>query len=408
VSKKKAFDSSIFQHQGFWQLWVSGLLVVIGAQAFPVALAVTVLDAGGSVSSLGLIMGARVFSSVLLVLAGGVWADRFPRKYVMIFADTFRAILTIAIVFESIAHASAWVLAAIIFAMGAGEALGFPASGAILPSILPTEKLPAGNAMRSVTSKTGSIVGPSLGGLLVATIGTRGTFIVVAILFLVGTSLLLGINEDSPELIEARPPFAHQLKEGLRAVIALPWVAWVIAIASIQLMVVIGVEIVLLPVITRREFHTNTVFALSAAAMSFGGVFTAVLGARYRAKKAGLVSILSWMFFAAAPLALAFPFAPWFVILCYFIAGLANEPFGVYWSTALQREIPQEMQGRVFSVDYMGSLALLPIGMALAGPVTAWMGERPYLIGASVFHVILCGVMLTIPGVIYFRTPKKE
>jgi MFS family permease len=407
VPKLKSLDKSLFQHQGFWQLWVSGLLIVIGAAAFPVALAVTVLENGGTASTLGLILAARVFSSVLLVLAGGVWADRFPRKYVMIFADILRAILTLAIVFVSIAHLSSWILAAIIFVMGAGEALGFPASGAILPSILPVEKLPAGNAMRSVTAKTGSIVGPSLGGILVATVGSRITFIVVALLFFVGTSLLFGIKEEKVKPTEVRPPFTHELIEGLRAVKKLPWVAWIIAIASVQLMVVIGVEIVLLPVITRRQFHTNSVFAASAAAASIGGVITAVYFARKKVKRPGFISIISWMFFAAAPLALAFPISPWFVIGCYFFAGLANEPFGVYWATALQREIPQEMQGRVFSVDYMGTLALLPIGMAMAGPITHLIGEREYLVGAAIFHIILCFLMLAIPGAIYFRSPNS-
>lgn len=407
VTKKKAFDSTVFHHQGFWQLWVSGLLIVVGYQAFPVALAVTVLDAGGSASTLGSILAARVFSSVLLVLAGGVWADRLPQKFVMIFADVLRGLLTLAIVFASVSHARAWVLAVIIFIMGAGEALGAPASNSILPSILPAEKLPAGNALRSVTGRTGSIVGPAIGGLLVATLGSKLTFVFVAGMFFIGTSLLLGIKSPPKVFNENRPTFRHEIKEGLKAVWNMPWVFWIILIAALQLAVVVGVETVLLPVITRREFHGNGVFAASTAMFSLGGVITAIWFARYKAKKPGLLSIISWIFFAAAPLALAFPISPLFVIGCYFVAGLATEPFGVYWSTALQREIPNEMLGRVSSVDYMGSLALLPVGMALAGPVTSLVGERPYLIGATVFHIVLCFVMLAIPGAIYFATPKK-
>ena len=223
---------------------------------------------------------------------------------------------------------------------------------------------------------------------------------------MVGTSLLIGIKSPPKLVNENRPTFIHEVKEGLKAVWSMPWVFWLILIASVQLMVVIGVESVLLPVITRREFHGNGVFAASTAVFAFGGVITALLAARYKAKKPGLLSIVSWMFFAAAPLALAFPIAPWFVIGLYFIAGMATEPFGVYWSTALQREIPTEMLGRVSSVDYMGSLALLPIGMALAGPVTKVVGERPYLIGATVFHIVLCFVMLAIPGALYFKAPR--
>ena len=400
-------ETSVFKHQGFWQLWVSGLFIIIGYQAFPVALAVTVLDAGGSASTLGSILAARVFSSVLLVLLGGVWADRLPQKFVMIFADCLRGVLTLGIVFASVAHAHAWVLALIVFVMGAGEAIGAPASNSILPTILPVEKLPAGNALRSVTGRTGSIVGPAIGGVMVATLGSKLTFIFVAGMFFVGTSLLLGIKYEQPAINGDRPTFVHELKEGLKAVWEMPWVFWIIVIVSVQLMVVIGVETVLLPVITRREFHGNGVFVAATAMFSFGGVFTALWFTKYKAAKPGLLSIISWMFFAAAPLALAFPISPWFVVGCYFVAGVATEPFGVYWATALQREIPIEMLGRVSSVDYMGSLALLPIGMALAGPVTKIVGERPYLIGATVFHIFLCFVMLAIPGSIYFKTVGK-
>jgi MFS family permease len=230
-------DTSVFKHQGFWQLWVSGLFIIIGYQAFPVALAVTVLDAGGSASTLGSILAARVFSSVLLVLVGGVWADRLPQKFVMIFADCLRGVLTLGIVFASVAHAQAWVLALIVFVMGAGEAMGAPASNSILPTILPVEKLPAGNALRSVTGRTGSIVGPAIGGVMVATLGSKLTFIFVAGMFFVGTSLLLGIKYEQPTVDGDRPTFVHELKEGLKAVWELPWVFWIILIASVQLMV---------------------------------------------------------------------------------------------------------------------------------------------------------------------------
>lgn len=404
MAKLFSLDKSLFQYQGFWQLWVSGLLIVVGFQSFSIALAVTILDAGGSASTLGLILGARVFASVLLVLAGGVWADRFPRKYVMIFADTFRAILVIGILFVSVAHLATWVLGLIVFIMGAGDALGVPASGAILTSILPEEKLAAGNAMRIVTSRTGSIVGPSIGGIFVATLGTHQTFILVAALFVIGTSLLLGIKNDVGTQKADRTPFMREIKEGLSAVRQIPWVAWLIGLASLQLMFVLGVEIVLLPVITRREFHTNSVFAACAAVSSLGAVITAIYYSRRKARRPGLVSIISWMFLAIAPLSLAFPFSKYFVIASYFIMGLANEPFGIYWSSALQREIPPELQGRVFSVDHMGTLALLPLGMAMAGTVVRIFGERNYLVFASIFHVALSFVMLGIPGAIYFSS----
>src|SRR5450759_2327288 len=90
---------SLMSYAGYRNLWISNLLVTVGASAFPIALAVTVLDAGGNATTLGLILAARVLSSVLLALVGGVWADGLPRKYVMIGADVYRGLLMVGLLF---------------------------------------------------------------------------------------------------------------------------------------------------------------------------------------------------------------------------------------------------------------------------------------------------------------------
>jgi MFS family permease len=405
---KMLAPGSLLSYPAFRRLWVSSLLVTIGASAFPIALAVTVLDAGGNATSLGVILASRVLSSVLLALVGGVWADRLPRKYVMIGADVYRGFLMIGLVFVATPSVATWALALLVFAMGAGEAFGFPASGAILPSVLPVEKLPAGNVLRSISSKIGQVVGPGVGGLSVAVIGGRMTFAVTAAFFFVGTALLLNIKEKPRETVEVQPSFISELSEGLVTVWRTPWLAACIAMSSLQLMVVLASENVLLPVISRREFHTNSVFATAAIMFTIGGTVSALISMRLRPKHPGLVAVLIWGFFAVAPLVLAFPSSKVLIIVGYLIAGISIGPWDAYWSASIQREIPQELQGRVFSVDYMGSLGLMPIGMALVGPITHAFGERRFLITAVVFHLIVCGLVLLVPGVKDLRSPTNS
>ena len=121
--KKLIAPGSLLSYKGFRQLWFSGLLVTLGGSAFPIALAVTVLDAGGTATTLGLILGARILSSVLLGLVGGVWADRLPRKYVMLGADIYRALLMLGLVFVATPTVPPWVLALIVFLMGLAKLL---------------------------------------------------------------------------------------------------------------------------------------------------------------------------------------------------------------------------------------------------------------------------------------------
>ncbi len=401
-------DKKLLEHRDFVLLWISGLLVVIGSSAFPIALAVTVLDAGGTATTLGLILASRVLSSVILALAGGVWADRYPRKYIMISADLLRAILTVVLVFVTVTDLPAWTIALVVFMMGAGEALGFPASGAILPSILPDRLLPEGNAWRAVTARVGSILGPALGGAMVALIGSEWTFLVTAAFFVVGTVLLIPIQESDFERTITENTFTRELREGLTAVRRMPWVMWIIIMASLQLMIVVGAEVVLLPVVTREEFGGNFVFAAASVAAGLGGGIAALIWAKIKVPRPGLWSVLSWMLFSSSLLVLLFPVHPWLVIAVYFIVGLSTEPFGVYWPTAIQREVPRELQARVFSVDHMGSLALMPLGMAMVGPITEWVGMTEYLIFAVVFHIAACIAVLFVPGVIDLKTPKDS
>jgi hypothetical protein len=401
-------ETKLLEHRDFVLLWLSGLLVVIGSSAFPIALAVTILDAGGTATTLGLILASRVLSSVILALAGGVWADRYKRKYIMISADLLRAILTVVLVFVTVTDLPTWMIALVVFMMGAGEALGFPASGAILPSILPDRLLPEGNAWRAVTARVGAILGPALGGAMVALIGSEWTFLVTAAFFVVGTILLFPIQETDFERTLTENTFVRELREGLSAVRRMPWVMWLIIMASLQLMVVVGAEVVLLPVVTREEFGGNFVYAAASVAAGLGGGISALFWAKIKVPRPGLWSVLSWMLFSLSLLVLVFPVHPWLVIGVYFIVGLSTEPFGVYWPTAIQREVPRELQARVFSVDHMGSLALMPLGMALVGPITEWVGMTEFLIFAVLFHVVTYIIVLFVPGVIDLKSPIKE
>ena len=368
--------------------------------AFPIALAVTILDAGGSASTLGLILAARVLSGVLLAPVGGVWADRLPRKTILILADGFRAIMGSIVIFINPENISMWILGAIVVLVGVSDAFGGPAAGAIIPSILPDHLLPAGNVVRGIALKGSAIAGPGVAGIIVVSLGTHATYIATSIFFLLGAVLLLRIDEGprvAPVGKESR--FIHEVREGLRVVWYYKWIAAMILMASFQLMMVVGVENVLLPVITKRDFGTASVFATSAALFSAGGAISAVICIKAKVKNPGLVSVVVWGLFILAPLVLAFPSSKELIFLAYFAAGFSVGPWEAFWSTQVQREVPAEYQGRVFSIDYMGSLGLMPLGMALAGPMVIVFGERELLIGVAVFHLFICAVVLLVPGV---------
>ena len=404
----KLFEAgSLFSYKGYRLFWFSTTIFVLGASAFPIALAVTILDAGGSATTLGLILGARILASVVFAPIAGVWVDRLPRKQVMITADLFRAAVVFSMVFVSAPTLPSYILGLAVLLVGIGDAFGASAAGAIMPSLVPEDKLPAANVARNIVVRTSTIIGPGIGGVSIFLIGGRLTFLFTALAFALGTYFLSKIQEDINGDKKPQESFLVELREGLRTVRDIPWIGAMILMVSFQLMAVIAAEEVLLPIITRREFNSNTPFAIATSAFSIGAIVSAILCVKIKVKHEGYVSIFMWAFVIIAPLSLAYPISETFVVVAFLLAGFSIGPWEAWWSSAVQREVPAHLQGRVFSIDHMGSTGLMPIGMALVGPAVALFGERELLIGASIFHLIACFAILRVPGVKDMKMPAN-
>jgi MFS family permease len=274
--------------------------------------------------------------------------------------------------------------------------------------IVPDHVLQQANVFRGVTTRLGQIIGPALGGIVVAIVGARYTFLMTALTFLLGAILLRGIKEEAVSQREDRDTFIFEFKEGIKTVREMPWVAAMIVMATFQLMVVVAAETVLLPIITKREFNSNSTMAAALATFAIGATVSALWSLKAKPKYPGKVSLLIWSIFAIIPIALAFPINPTIIIVAYLIAGTSVGPWDAFWPIALQREIPKEKLGRVFALDHAGSAGLMPLGMALVGPLTDLFGERNFLIFAAVFHLLINYLVYKVPGVKELATPRNS
>ena len=409
LNLKQYFEpGALFSYRNFRRIWLSNLLVTLGSGAFPMAIAIVIIDSGGDATTLGLVLAARMLSGTLLTLVGGVWADRIKRKHVMMAADISRGLLLIILVLVSAPDLPRYWMALIVFLIGVGDAFGAPAAAAIMNVIVPDHVLQQANVFRGVTTRLGQIIGPALGGIVVAIVGARYAFLMTALTFLIGALLLKGIKEEVVSQFENRESFIFEFKEGIKTVREMPWVAAMILMATFQLMIVVAAETVLLPVITKREFSSNSVMAASLATFAIGATISALWSLKAKPKYPGKVSLIIWSIFAVIPIALAFPIDPMIIIVAYLIAGTSVGPWDAFWPIALQREIPKEKLGRVFALDHAGSAGLMPLGMALVGPLTNLFGERNFLIFAALFHLLVNIVAYRIPGVKELATPKNS
>ena len=399
--------ASVLGVRDFRRLWLAQAISTVGDQIFPIAATVAVLNAGGTAAQLGLILGARWLAVVIFALVGGVWADRIPRRTVMIAADVFRAAIVAAIALWP-GGPPLGVLALAVFAVGAGEAFFRPAQTALIPSLLPADRLPQANGLVSISYRTAAVVGPGLGGLLVVGLGsTQLAFSANALAFCVSMAFLLGIHEPARPARDGAlgSSFVRDVREGLSEVRRHRWVAGTLLAASLLLLLAVAPLTVLLPIIGREEYGTDTVFAVSQVCFSLGGLVGALFAMTYRPRFVGSFSWLISLAYLGIPLALLLGTPSWVLFVAYAVGGFSWEPFAVYWASALQTQIPAERLARVSSVDWMATFGLMPLGLALTGPIVARVGQDPVLVAAIASIVVLTLGVLRVPGVRDFRDP---
>lgn len=393
----------VFRIRDFRLLWIGQAVSSVGDQIFPIAVALKVVHAGGTPGDLGLVLLGRSLALVLFLLAGGVYADRIARTRMMIGADAIRAVAVLGLALAP-AHVPIAVLAGMTFVVGGGEAFFRPAYGAVLPSVVPAEALHRANALTSVSLKTALILGPALGAFVVAVAGPGWALGIDAATFLVSMATLVRIAEPPlDQRAEHRSP-VHDAVEGIRAVLARPWIAAILLMATLHLMLAVAPGIVLEPFIARERWGGDGAYALLIVLFAAGGLVGAVIGGRWEPRRRGLVALLCLLPFGPAYAALATSHSLALVAGLFLLAGLGIEPFQIWWSSALQQDVPRELLARVISLDWLVSFGLMPVGLALTGPATDAFGRTAVLLVGAATIVVTTLAVIPVPGVLEFRS----
>jgi hypothetical protein len=188
----------------------------------------------------------------------------------------------------------------------------------------------------------------------------------------------------------ARRSLLAEVREGYAEVRSRAWIWVTIAVFAVALLLSFGPWTTLGPTIAQEEYGSSGVFGLLAAAMGAGTMLGALLGFRWRPlhpMRAGFLCCLPWpavtaAFALGAPLGLLVP--------VFAAAGVGLSLFGIWWETALAERVPPHTLSRVTAYDWMGSLALLPVGYLLAGPLGDALGAEPVLaVGGGLATVVL-------------------
>lgn len=362
------------------------------------ALVFAVLDLGGTPSQLGLVLACRTVPLILLILFGGVIADRLPRHLVLIVGNTVSA-LTQALVAVLLLTGSAdlWTIAAIEAVNGGAGAFLFPAASGLTPQTVPAAHLQPANALLRLTHNMSFITGAAGGGLLVAAAGSGWAFAVDAALYAASAVLLSRIRLPRSERL-ATTNVLQELREGWTEFRCRTWV-WVIVVVFSFVNAAQAAGFSTLGPVVADETIGRAAWGFVLASLTagmFAGGLLALRGRWQRPLYVGTACIL-----LEVPLLLVLGLEPTLVLLLTtaFVAGLGMETFTVAWDVSMQSNIPEDKLSRVYAYDWFGSLVFIPVGQTLAGPVSAVVGVPRTIVGSGVVVFVATLVALAIPSV---------
>jgi MFS family permease len=371
---------------------------MIGTGVVPVALSFALLRDGRSVEDVGFAFAAQTVPLVVLLLIGGVAADR-SRKVVMVSADLVRclseAILASLFIFSI---PSLYVVMGLAAVLGVGQAFSSPALSGLMPQLTTSSNLHQANAIKASASSAGQLIGPALAGVVIAVANPGWALTIDGFSYAVSAVciLLLRIPNSSAN---TRESMLTELGHGWREFSSRSWL-WIIVVQfGLYRMVVYGPFIVLGAVLADRYMGGASAWALILSAQGAGAIVGGFAMQRYRPRRPLIVATVATFPFSGPVICLAFRVPALGVAGASALAGVGVAVFVTLWESTIQREIPAHLLSRVAAYDWLGSYALTPIGFTVAGLLSTQIGIRSTLILAAIWTVLGSTIVLAIPSV---------
>jgi len=375
------------RHRDFRLLWFGASASLLGDGVYLVALAWQALALRHGPGGLAVLGVCATVPQLLCVVFGGVVSDRYDRRLVLLTADVVRTVAVGAVaVIGLTGQLRLWQLAGLSIVYGAGAGFAAPAFDAIIPGLVDDEVLEEANALdQFLRPMMLRLAGPALGGLLVAAAGAAGAFLLDAATFALSAVCLLLMRSRVADPDVAAGSLLGEAREGLRFVRSRVWLWGTFSAAAITYLLFIGPTEVLLPYLVRSDFHGSArVLGTVLAAGGVGAVAAAVLVAQTGLPRRQFTFMyLTWTVATVAVACYGLATRNWELALASLIINGFEAAGTVAWATTKQRLIPGSLLGRVSSLDWCISIALLPLSYAVTAPVAAVLGARATLVAAG-------------------------
>ncbi|GAA3001613.1 MFS transporter [Streptomyces fulvorobeus] len=380
-------------NRNFRLFFVARTVALFGDGMIPVALTAGLLGAGRPASSVGFALAAWMGPLAFFVLFGGVLADRFTPRRMMIIADVLRlgGAVVLCVTFTA-GDPPLWVVYALSSVAGVGAALFQPGVASTVPRV--SADVQRANAVLRVAEALMTMAGPAFAGVLVGLASAGAVYAANAVTFAVsGVCLFLLRLAPAPSDEAVRGTFAAELVDGWREFMARSWLWGVIAVWTVYGFTVLGPMLPLTAVLV-TEGHGSTTYGVMMAVNGAGSVLGGLLALRLRPRRPLAAGAVALSGVALTLLTLGFDMSVPALAAGQFVGGAVSAFWLVMWSTTVQTHVPPEALNRLHAYDVAGSLLMVAAGRALAGPVAEAVGAPEVLLAGAVINMGVVAVLL--------------
>lgn len=402
-------------HRDFRALFSAVVLSIFAAGMWAVVMVYAVIAIGGGPVDLSLVAASNATGLLLCAIPGGIVADRVSRRLIVraVSLADFLAITSVVVV-GAYGPVGIPQLVIVSFILGAGAGFFFPAYSAILPRLLPPNQLLAANGLEgAIRPALQQAAGPAAAGMLLAALIPAHAAVAIAIAHGAAFVILMflrpepapGEQSGAADAEQTAKSVLHDLREAVVFTVKTPWLLWTLLYATLWVLVVVGPEEVLLPFLIRERIGEDPrLFGFLLAVYGAGGVLGSIFVSSRKLPRRYLTTMnLVWGLSTLPFIIVGFTDQYWLLMASLFVVGFGFSYGNVIWGTLLQRRVPRHMLGRISSLDFFVSLALMPLSMALAGPLAEVLSLQVIFTAAGILTLAFA-----IIAIFAARMPQDE
>ena len=397
--KRREFPIEVLKYRDYRYLWAGSFISVLGTQMHAVAIAWQVYDITGSAALLGVLGLVRAIALISMSLIGGMVVDSRDRRKVMLITQSILVSMSLSLAITTYFDiVNVFVLYVVAAAAAITSSFDQPARQAILPALVPKDKLTSAMSLNILSANVGMMAGPALGGVAIFTVGVAGTYLLDSLTFL-GTIFALLVMKTEFKTPAVRLRGIPAIREGLQFIKVTPVIYGVMLIDFSATL--LGSMIGLAPVFADLVFDNPRGLGLLYSAPALGSVIgAATMSMLPQAKKPGKVIVAAVCAYGGFLVLFGLSPSLWFALACLVGAGMSDAVSMTMRHTVRLLATPDALRGRVAATHSAFSAGGPRLGEFQAGMTASLIGPQAAMMAGGTGVILAAiGISQLIPAV---------